>query len=148
MIIFQLYLLFFVFLNLSDAHNSLQKLGENDVLITYTVVGENSSTHNRFAIVKMYFESDIYPWAHLIGNEYLERPVHVTSARIDFNIKDARCVCKDAGHRNSKVFTSTSPLEFPADHAFGDESWTTTYFHCFTKPEKRPDLMVEEEDPT
>lgn len=145
MIIFQLYILFFVFLNFTNAHNSLQKLREDDVLLSYTVLDDGSSSRDRVAIVKMYFVYDVYPWAHLVGTEFLKRPVHITSAQIHYSMKDARCVLTDAGYRTSKVFTSESPLQFPADHIFGDESWTTSYFYCFTEPEKRPDLRIEEE---
>ena len=147
MIIFQFYLLFFttVLLNFSKAHNSLQKLGKDDVLISYTILGDDAASRDQIAVVNMNLAYDVYPWAHLVGKEFLKRPVHVTSARIHFNMKDAKCVLADAGHKHSKIFTTESPLEFPADHVFGDASWTTTYFHCFTEPEQRPDLRIEEE---
>ena len=145
MIFIQLLLFLFSILRFSRANNSIEDLTENDVLLSYRLLGEDPSSLGHVAIVKMYLEIDDYPWAQLVGNEFLERSVHITTARIHSGPNEgAHCVLVDAGDRTSIIFTPDYPIEFPADHIFGDESWSTSYFHCFTAPEKRPDIQFQE----
>ena len=135
------FLLLFFFTCLSHASTADEYLTENDVVLSYRILGQNPNDRARIAVVKMSLYRDDYPLVRLEGYEYLKRPVPITSARIHSEPeKGARCVLVDAGHRISKIFTFERPLSFPADHIFGDASWATSYFYCFTENEARPDM--------